>query len=416
MNLNLVTKGKGKLYMMKINDDLLDPQVVLDPYRYYKSLRSTDPVYWNEKWGGWILSSYEDVKNAFQDLRLSSERVRPGRRVSKDQQEQMSSTYAVLAKWLTFNDPPKHTRLRMLMNKAFTPKAVNQLLPKMDEITDGLLDELSSHSEVNVLQSYASILPIMVISDLLGVPREDRNLIKKWSDDLMLLVFGAAGVENRREAASKSLAEMVDYLKDIIKERRISPKDDLISALVEATEDEDKLTEEEAISTCTLLIFGGHETTTNLIANGLLAFHNNPGQLELLKKSPTLITTAVDEILRYDGPSKAMVRVAKQNLVIRDKEIAAGDKVLLVQSAANRDPEMFERPDEFDITRSPNPHLGFGRGIHYCLGAPLAVQEGRIALSKFIEKFPHYQVMDNEILWQPTIINRGLKKLNLSLY
>ncbi|WP_216828665.1 cytochrome P450 [Alkalihalobacterium elongatum] len=402
--------------MQTINNDLLDPLVVVDPYSYYETLRKHDPVYWNSQWGGWIFTSYEEVKNGFQDIRLSAERVRPSKGMGKEKQQEMSSTYTILSNWLVFNDPPKHTRLRMLMNKAFTPKAVNKLLPKIEETTDYLLNDMSKNREVNVLQSYASILPIMVISDLLGVPKEDRNLIKKWSDDLMLLVFGAAEVENRHEVAKNSLSEMVDYLKVIIKDRRVNPKEDLISALVEASEDQDKLSDDEVISTCTLLVFGGHETTTNLIANGLLAFNNHPEQLQLLKNKPELINTAVDEILRYDGPSKAMVRVAKEDFILNDKEIKIGDKVLLVQASANRDPAVFERPNEFDITRSPNHHLGFGRGIHYCLGAPLALQEGRIALGKFIEKFPSYRVLDQKVEWQPTFVNRGLKYLNISLY
>ncbi|OLO36344.1 hypothetical protein BTR23_15860 [Alkalihalophilus pseudofirmus] len=402
--------------MQTIDNNLLHPQVVLDPYSYYEVVRQNDPIYWNAQWDGWIFTSYEDVRNGFQDLRLSSERVRPSKGMENEKKQEMSSTYAILSNWLVFNDPPKHTRLRMLMMKAFTPKAITKLLPNIEETANYLINELRMKPEVNVLQSYASILPIMVISDLLGVPNEDRNLIKKWSDDLMLLVFGAADVENRHEVAKQSMNEMVDYLKKIIQDRRANPKDDLISALVQASEDQDQLTDDEVISTCTLLVFGGHETTTNLIANGLLAFHNNRDQLQLLKEKPELINTAVDEILRYDGPSKAMVRVAKEDVVIRDKHIKTGDKILLVQASANRDPDAFERPNQFDITRSPNHHLGFGRGIHYCLGAPLAVQEGRIALAKFIEAFPNYQVLDEKVEWQPTFVNRGLKHLNLRLY
>ncbi|WP_078428068.1 cytochrome P450 [Alkalihalobacterium alkalinitrilicum] len=402
--------------MQTIDNNLLHPQVVLDPYSYYEVVRQNDPIYWNAQWDGWIFTSYEDVRNGFQDLRLSSERVRPSKGMGSEKKQEMSSTYAILSNWLVFNDPPKHTRLRMLMMKAFTPKAITKLLPNIEETANYLINEIRTKPEGNILQSYASILPIMVISDLLGVPKEDRNLIKKWSDDLMLLVFGAADVENRHEVAKQSMDEMVDYLKKIIQDRRVNPKDDLISALVQASEDQDQLTDDEVISTCTLLVFGGHETTTNLIANGLLAFHNNRDQLELLKEKPELINTAVDEILRYDGPSKAMVRVAKEDVVIRDKHIKTGDKILLVQASANRDPNAFERPNQFDITRNPNHHLGFGRGIHYCLGAPLAVQEGRIALAKFIEAFPNYQVLDEKVEWQPTFVNRGLKHLNVKLY
>ncbi|WP_157843096.1 cytochrome P450 [Bacillus sp. FJAT-44742] len=401
--------------MKTLPENLLEPHVVHDPYSYYDKLRKDEPVYWNSQWDGWILTSYEDVRSAFQDLRLSAERVRPSKGMDTKKQNEMTSVYEILSNWMVFNDPPKHTRLRMLMNKAFTPKAVKKLVPQIEDTTDFLLKDMRKHYTCNVLRDFASILPIIVISELLGVPKEDRDKIKKWSDDLMLLVFGAVEVKERHAVAKQSLFEMVDYLKDIVEKRRQDPKDDLITALVQASEDGNKLSDEEVISTCTLLVFGGHETTTNLIANGLLALYNHPDELEALKEKPELITTAVDEILRYDGPSKAMVRVAKEDLLLRDKEIKAGHKILLVQAAANRDPDVFDEPHRLKIDRTPNLHLGFGRGIHYCLGAPLALQEGRIAISKFIESFPNYSIDLSELQWQPTIINRGLKELNITL-
>lgn len=400
---------------LTIHDDLLDVKVICDPYTYYENLRKSDPVHWNELWRGWILTDYDDVSAAFHDKRLSSNRMKPSKSMPKSKSEELKSTFEILSKWMVFNDPPQHTRLRMLVNKAFTPKAVEKLRPRIDEICNDLLNKLEGNEKIDLIKDYAYALPILVISEMLGLPEEDRDQIKNWSDDLLLMVFGAVDIKDRHTRAQNSLREMSTYLREVAEDRSKNPKDDLISAIAMAGDGDDLLTVDEIISTCTLLVFGGHETTTNLIANGMLALLQNPAEFEKLKVDSSLIRTGVEEFLRYDGPSKSMIRVAKEDVLIGSKMIKEGERLLLVQAGANRDPSKFENPNLLDISRNPNPHLGFGKGMHYCLGAPLARLEGEIAILKLIERFPNIELTNEKLEWQPTIINRGLKALPLQL-
>ena len=401
--------------MKTTHDDLLHPDVIQDPYTYFHRLREEDPVHWNEKFEGWVLTTYEDVSKAFHDTRLSSERMKPSVKMEKKKAEELAATYSLLSKWMVFNDPPKHTRLRMLANKAFTPKAVSELQPRILEITNELLDQIAERESIDFIKDFAYSLPILVISDMLGLPPEDRDKLKKWSDDLLLFVF-ATNDPDRHTKAKDSLEEMVSYLEHIIQERKKNPRNDLITAIAHAGEQGDKLTDEEIIATCVLFVFGGHETTTNLLTNGILALLTNEAEFDKLKNDPSLMSTAIEEFLRYDGPSKAMIRIAKEDVRIGDKTIREGDRLLLVQAAANRDPEKFSNPNQLDITRHPNPHLGFGRGIHYCLGAPLARLEGKIGIEQVIRRFPNMQLATNQVEWLPTLVNRGLKGLPVLLH
>lgn len=391
-----------------INDNLLDPKVVFDPYSYFQKLREYDPVYWNKEWGGWILTRYDDVMQAFQDERLSSERMTSAR------SDEYESTFKVLSNWMVFNDPPRHTRLRKLVSQAFTPKATKKMEPSIETITNELLDQIDG-AEIDILSDFANSLPILVISEMLGLPSEDRYMIKKWSDDLMLLIFGALDIPDRHERAQNSLHEMIAYLEDAIAERKKRPQEDLLTSIIFANNDGDLLTNEEIVSTCTLLAFGGHETTTNLIANGIYSLLMFPDQFQMLVENPSLARTAVEEFLRFESPSKAQVRIASEDCMIGDKKIKKGQRILLVQAAANRDPEIFTNPEQLDITRKHNQHLAFGKGIHFCLGAPLARLEGEIAIPKLIERFPQMKLKTTDLEWHATIINRGLKKLPITV-
>jgi cytochrome P450 len=401
--------------MGQIHDNLLDPDVVQDPYSYFYMLREEDPVHWNEQFEGWILTKYKDVSSAFHDSRFSAERMKPSTKMEKKRAEELSSAYSLLSKWMVFNDPPKHTRLRMLANKAFTPRAINKLEPRITEISDYLIDQIEDKKNIDLIQDYAYALPILVISEMLGLPKEDQDIIKQWSDDLAMFVFGATNVNDRHEKAKNSLENMADYLSQIVEDRKKNPKDDLITLIAQTGEEGDQLTTEEITSTCTLLVFGGHETTTNLIANGVFSLLTNGDELEKLKNDFDLMPTAVEEFLRYEGPSKAMIRIAKEDMEIRGKKIRKGDRLLLVQASANRDPDKFTNSDLLDIGRTPNPHLGFGRGIHYCLGAPLARLEGQIGIEKIIRRFPNICLTSKNVEWLPTMINRGLKELRVQL-
>ena len=401
--------------MNQLHENLLDTNVIQDPYTYYRQLSEIDPVYWNEQWGGWILTKYEDVAAAFQDDRLSAERMVPPRTMSAEKTAKYASTYRVLASWMVFTDPPRHSRLRGIVNKAFTPKATALMEPNVIAITDELITQLEQQNQADILRDFANILPILVISDMLGLPAEDRKLIKEWSDDLMLLVFGALDVPDRHERAKRSLENMVDYLKAQIAERRKNPREDLITAILQASDNGDLLTDEEVISTCTLLVFGGHETTTNLLANGVMSLLQFPDQLNVFLTNQKTTETAVNEFLRFESPSKSQTRLAKEDLMIKNKQIKKGERLLLVQASANRDHEKFADPDKLDIMRNPNLHVAFGKGIHFCLGAPLARLEGTIAIRRLMERFPRMQLATEDLRWHETILNRGLKALPVHL-
>jgi cytochrome P450 len=246
---------------------------------------------------------------------------------------------------------------------------------------------------------------------MLGVPAEDRDRFKAWSDDISALVFGGLEDEGRHERARVGMGELVRYITDLVEQVRREPREDLATALVRARDVDEALSEEEVVATCVNLLFGGHETTTNLIANGVLALLQHPEQAQLLREDPSLAPRAVEELLRYDGPAKAVVRVAGEDIEMRGRQIAVGDRVFLLPSAANRDPEVFERPDTVDITRTENPHLGFGMGIHYCLGASLARLEGAVSISRILERFPDLRLADEELAWNPVLLTRGLTAL-----
>jgi cytochrome P450 len=266
---------------------------------------------------------------------------------------------------------------------------------------------------MELIRDFAYLLPVTVIAELLGVPARDHEKIKDWSDEITLFIFGAIGVPDRRQRAQRAISELAEYLKAIIAQRRREPQDDLISALIAAQEQTDTLSDEEIVATCSLVLFGGHETTTNLISSSTHALLRNPEQMEKLRNDPSLITTAVEEFLRYDGPSKAMVRIALEDFELRGKQIKTGQRLLLMQSAANHDPERFDNPDSLDLTRSPNPHVAFGYGIHFCLGAPLARIETAVTINTILRRLPNLRldIEPSQLEWQPQIVSRALKAL-----
>ncbi|MBM4254751.1 MAG: cytochrome P450 [Deltaproteobacteria bacterium] len=397
---------------MPIHDNLSAPDVIADPYPYFHQLRAEDPVHWNPQWGGWILTRYDDVQASFQDRRLSADRMSPFMAgLKKAEAQELQPSYQIFSKWMVFTDPPQHTRLRMLVNKAFTPRRVEGLRPRIQAVVDELLDRVIPAGQMELIHDFAYLLPVTVIAELLGVPARDHENIKKWSDEITLFIFGAIGVPDRRQRAQLAMVEMAKYLKAVIAERRQQPQDDLISALIAAQEQDDALTDDEIVSTCSLVLFGGHETTTNLISSSVHALLKNPAQKQKLTENPDLISTAVEEFLRYDGPSKSMVRLALEDFELRGKQIKKGQRLLLFQSAANHDPERFPDPDSLDVARQPNPHVAFGYGIHFCLGAPLARIETAITVNTILRRLPKLRLATDTLEWHPTIVSRALKTL-----
>ena len=399
-----------------VDDEILSPERVADPYPYFAELRREDPVHWNEIYRAWFVHRFVDVWEGLRSPALSSDRVQPvfEHKLTPEQQDQRRPTFEILQHWMVFQDPPDHTRLRRLMNQAFTPRQVQALRPRIEQVVAGMLDEIGPRGQVDLIRDFAYPIPAVIIAEMMGVPPSDRDMFKAWSDAIMILVFCGARVEDRRERAQRGLLELAEYLRGLIRRFRSEPEDNLITSLVQAKDQNDTLSEDEIISTCTLLLFGGHETTTNLIGNGTRTLLANPDQLKLLRDDPKLITSAIEELLRFDGPSKMQVRLVAEDTELGGKKLRAGDELYFVQASANHDPDEFDDPDTVDLRRNPNRHIGFGFGLHHCLGAPLARLEGAIAIDALIRRFPDLRPGPGPEVWHPTLISRGMEQFPVS--
>lgn len=394
------------------------PGFTADPYPYYQRYRSTDPVHFGRAAapgaeGTWFLFRHDDVAAALRDARF----VREVRTALPDlPRPELPDPYRpfwqMASKWILFRDPPDHTRLRALVTKAFTPRIVQALAPRIADIAEQLLDEVQPTGSIDLIGDYAYPLPVIVIAELLGVPHQDRIRFRDWSVAL------AAAIDLRTSPdvygrASEATREMTALLRGIVAERRVEPRDDLVSALITAESEDGALDEEELIAMCILLLVAGHETTVNLIGNGVLALLEHPEQLELLRSRPDLYDQAVEELLRFDSSVQFTFRFAREAIELRGRTIPRGHQVGLVIGSANRDPEHFPEPDRLDVTRAPLRHLAFGMGIHFCLGAPLARLEARLALETLLRRLPGLRLADEPRRWRSGIGFRGLEALAL---
>jgi cytochrome P450 len=359
----------------------------------------------------WLITRYDDVLAVLKDGRF----VKNWRKVLTPEQLTQIPPIPEVMEPLTTNmldtDPPDHERLRALVSKAFTPRLIERMRPRVQVIADALLDAVQDRGEMDLIDDYAFPLPITVIAELLGVPAEDRNSFREWSD---AAVSGDASQEYMEKVLMPHMQAFTDYLGRMFEEKRKNPGEDLISALVRAEEAGDKLSESELLGMVFLLLVAGHETTVNLIGNGVLALLQHPDQLEKLRDDPSLIKPAVEELLRYDGPVETSTeRFASEDVPTGETVIPKGEMVLVVIAAADRDPERFPDPDTLDITRSENRHLAFGKGIHHCLGAPLARMEGQIAISTLLRRMPALRLKGsaNALSWRPGMVLRGLRGL-----
>ncbi|PED69390.1 cytochrome P450 family protein [Bacillus pseudomycoides] len=381
-------------------------------YAFYAKLRKHEPVYrfiFPTGQIGWLITRYEDAQAVLKDHRFIKN---PNTLLSK---EQINKMFPMLERDLFIHhmlnsDPPDHTRLRSLVQKVFTPKMVENLRGRVQEIADTLLDTVQNKGEMNIIDEYAFPLPIIVISEILGIPAEGRDQFREWSNTIL----ETSNVPEKLQQSSSTFKAFIQYLGHLIEERRKNTAEDLVSALINAETEEEKLTEKELYSIIFLIIIAGHDTTVNLISNGVLALLQHPKQLEKLKGNPELISSAVEEVLRFYGPVElATNRWASEDILLHEKLIRKGDIVVAALASANRDETQFENPDQFDITRKNNHHLAFGMGIHFCLGAPLARLEGQIALGTLLRRMPNLQLKtDVETLkWRPTYLMRGLTEL-----
>ncbi|MFQ5944845.1 MAG: cytochrome P450 [Candidatus Methylomirabilales bacterium] len=398
--------------MSEISDDLMAPEVIADPHTYYRQLREADPIHWNDRWGGWVLTRYDDVVKVLRDpVRFSSDRMAYlARELSEEQQKLYAPIFEVLSRWFVFADPPFHTRLRILLNKQFTPGYVERYRPLVRGIVNDLLDSIEPEGRMEVVRDFAYQIPMTVILDLLGAPDVDRERVKEWSEQLGTFFFIRADEPRRREIASEGVTSLVEHLTPVVDERRAQPQDDLISILTQA-ESRGELAPEDVIATVVLLVFGGHETTMNLICNGMVALMRHADQWERLKRDPGLAATAVEELLRYDGSVKTTVRWAKEDVQLDGRTIQKEQRALIGLSAANRDPAEFENPDSLDLARDPNLHVAFAHGIHVCIGAPLARLEAQEAFTAVTQRLPLPTLETEDLEYVPTVVHRALKAL-----
>jgi hypothetical protein len=379
-----------------------------DPYTLYRRLRSEDPVHRYAR-GFYALSRYRDVSMMLRDPRFIKAGYAP--RLAEMFGEDVDCPG--LGRSMLFQDPPDHTRLRALVSKAFTVRAVESMRPRIDRIVNDLLDRAVGRSTVDVLGEVAYPLAVTVISDMLGVPREDGDTIKRWSSDLMHSLDALAMVVERTliERTIEARRGMGHYFRGLIADRKRRPGSDLLSVLIEAEEAGKTLTEGELLATCTLLYIAGHETTVNLISSGLLALLTHPVELRRLIDDPSLIQSGVEELLRFDSPVQRVGRIARTDLELEGRRIRAGSMVVGIVGAANRDPEAFTDPEQFDLLRADQRHLAFGTGAHFCLGASLARLETEVALAALLRRMPDLRLAPRAPEWRPSVTVRGLTAL-----
>ncbi len=393
--------------------NLLRPEVRANPYPFYHELRSADPVHWDEAMGFWALTRYADVAFAFHDPRFSrAQGLRAGiNRLPEAERERARPVYDSFSKTIAYSDPPYHTRLRGLANKAFTPRAVEQMRPRVQHIVDELLDAAQTAGRMDVIRDLAQPLPLIVIAEMLGLPTQDRMRLKKWSDDQFAVLGVVRRAPGLMDKAVQSLTEWGEYLVALVEERRQRPQPDLLSALVAVEDEGRRLTRDELVANVAQILAAGHETTTNLSGNGVLALLRHPDQMQKLRDDPALVTSAAEEIMRYDNPVQVVYRSAAEEVELGGKRIGQGQLVNLVLGAANRDPAQFEAPDRFDLSRRESKHVGLGLGIHFCLGAPLARLEGQMALTTLLRRMPGLRLDADVLEWQESPTFRGLKAL-----
>lgn len=408
----------GEWEKQVITFDLSDPATNENPFPLFASLQSDDPAHWSPSMRAWILTRYDDVKLLATGMKqVSAERITPilGSRL----ETKAPNLLRYLNVWMSFRDPPEHTRLRRLVSKSFSTKAIELLRPSVEEAVADLIRQLKLHFDANgnvdFVAHFAYPLPATVILKLLGAPDNDLIRIKKWSDDVGLFIGTALGSEDKYARANKSVGEIADYFRDFIKQRRKEPTKDLISHLANAEPGQDALSDDELIGTLIMLLYAGHETTTSLIAKGMYHTITHTREWERIRSNPSMVDTAIEEWLRYDGPVASIARFIVDDFNLHGKQLKKGERIFAFLNAANRDPEHFDRPNELDLARDFNPHIAFGAGAHFCLGAGLARMEAQIALSRLIENMPTLTFAGGNLRWKDSVIMRGIKELPLRL-
>jgi len=397
---------------------LFGPNFKANPYPTYAWLRDHAPAHSHTNRHGvttWYITRYDDCLAVLRDHRRFVKDYRNALpSAERGALPAMPPLLRLISNHILNMDEPDHTRLRVLINDAFTVAMVEALAPRLQQIADDLLDRVNDRGEMDLIEDFAFPFPIIVIAELLGIPPEDRARFRRWSSAIVAPTADTARTLRKLEKSRRTMEDFIDYLRAICAQRRAEPRDDLLTSLLQVEADGDRLREEELFSMVLLLIVVGHETSDNLIGNGMLALLEDGGAYRELQSDASIMPLAVEELVRYANPvERAPMRFAAEPVTLHGREMARGDSVSVVLAAANRDPRQFVAPDRLDLTRSPNRHLGFGMGIHYCLGAPLARLEGRIAFTTLLRRLPGLQLAATveSLRWHTHPIMRGLRHL-----
>lgn len=393
---------------MVLAADLGSTDAQSDPHGLFAGLREeAGPVVWSQRHRAWLVLAHRAMSDGFRDRRLSSDRVSGFEAAAARRPDQFGVVVDLLRGWMVFRDPPVHTALREPVRAAFTPRRVAALEASVTRQTEALLDAVADLGACDLRRVLAQPLPAMVVAELLGVPDADRAEFRTWSDRLSRVVFAVTGEGVDAESAAEAAASFAAYFSELIEHYRRHPADNLLTVLGTRSGG-NQLRDSEIVGAAALLFFAGHETTTTLISNAVWCLLTNPAELDRLRGRKDLWPSAIEELMRYEGPAKVMVRKAVSPFVWEGVEIAAGDSVFLVIAAANRDPTVFAEPDRLDVGRHPNPHLGFGWGIHHCLGAALARLEAQVVLSRLFTRFPRLRPTTDAPKWGGGVLGRAV--------
>jgi pimeloyl-[acyl-carrier protein] synthase len=387
---------------------LLDPEVLANPYPLYHRLRTEHPVFWDPYMHSWVVTRYPDVIRVLREF--SAERIRTAEQLTAMDLSELNPMAKIMVKQMLFMDPPGHKRIRSLAAAAFTPQKVEALRSHIRDIVKDLLAKVKDKGKMDLIADLAEPLPCIVTAEMFGVPVEDHQQLKVWSQDFAEMLGNFEHDADCVPRILKSTEAVTAYFRSAMRKENLRP-DGLISSLMNAECEGDRLTEEEVIANCIITLIGGQETTANLIASGTLTLLRNPGELEKLRRNPALVPSAVEELLRYETPVQHTARLAPEDVVMNGRQIRKRQAVIAVMAAANRDPERFPDPDRLDLAREDNRHLAFGSGSHFCFGAPLARIEAQIAFEEMLKWFPDWSLEPVPLVWRTNLGIRGLTSL-----
>jgi cytochrome P450 len=388
---------------------LLDPVVLANPYPLYARLRQESPVLWDRFLHAWVLTRYDDVVEVLG--RFGAECTPTPDRLTELGMQRLAPVAEIMVKQMLFMDPPQHRRVRGLASHAFTARRVERLRDHIHDIADGLIDRVVAHGEMDLMRDFAGPLPAIVSAEMLGLPTQDHEQLKEWSQTFAQILGNFQNNPDGIDDVVNATSDMAEYLQRALARHADAPTVGLIGLLSQARVQGDQLTQEEVIANTIITMVGAMETTTNLIGNGLVTLLRHPSALEQLRDDPAIVPSAVEELLRYESPSQQTTRIASEDLVLGGQQIERGQSVIAVMGAANRDPDRFADPDRLDLTRQDNRHLAFGWGPHFCFGAPLGRIEAQIAFEALLTRLPELELGGGPLQWRENLKLRGLEKL-----